>query len=144
MKKRVFLTVYSITNTGLMPYGLLLLWMPAVLLTSLSLAITRFPDSDFWIDRLLPLFRLLGYLNLLLGAVGLFLILCYQVSGQPGLGYAVVAFSILAYLGPIVYDNTAGTLGPFEILELIIFTAMILSGLTIIKEFKSRSEKIHE
>jgi len=144
MRKRAFLIVYSIANAGLILYGLLLIRRPFVLLDSLSLPVTQLPESDFWIDRLLPLFRLLGYLNLLLGALGLFLIWRYQINRQPWLGYAVVTSTILAYLGPIVYDNTAGTVGPFEILELIIFAVMILTGMTMIKEFNRRSEEIHE
>lgn len=83
MRKRAFLLVYSIANAGLILYGLLLLWRPAVLLSSLSLHVTRLPESGFWIGRLLPLFRLLGYLNQLLGAQGLFLLWRYQISGQP-------------------------------------------------------------
>ena len=128
MRKRAFLIDHSIANAGLILYGPLLIWRPVVLWDSLSLPVTQLPESDFWIDRLLPVFRLLGYLNLLLGVLGLFLIWRYQISRQPRLGYAVVTSTILAYLAPIVYDNTAGMHGPFEILELIISAVMFLTG----------------
>jgi hypothetical protein len=80
MRRSAFLIVYSIANAGLVLYGLLLLWMPGLLLTSLYQPAAVFPEDTFWIFRLSSLIRLLGYFNLLLGAVGLFLLWRYHIG----------------------------------------------------------------
>lgn len=40
----------------------------------------------------------------------------------------------MAYFGPIVFDNTVGEIGFFEIGELLLFVAMLISGFLHIKD----------
>ena len=120
---------------GLILYGLLALTMPNVLLDSFSLHIYQFPsDATKAVDYLSALFRLLGFLNLILGILGALLLWRYQTNPQDWLVYIIVALSIASYLGPIIFDNTVGNVGFFEIIEHIIFAAMVLSGITMLRK----------
>jgi hypothetical protein len=118
---------------GLILYGLLALTMPNVLLDSFSLYVYQFPsDAAVVVDYLSALFRLLGFLNLILGILGLWLLWRYRTSRQTWLVYIIIVSSILSYLGPIVFDNIVGNIGFFEIIEHVIFAAMVLSGITML------------
>jgi len=46
----------------------------------------------------------------------------------------VIALTALSYIGPVVFDNTVGTIGFFEILEHIIFTLIVIVGFVMFKE----------
>jgi hypothetical protein len=95
----------------------------------------RFPDSaGNAVEYLLALYRLLGFFNLLLGLAGLALLWQYQHQPQPWVAYLVFTLTILAYLGPIVFDNTVGAIGFFEILEHILFVAMVLVGISVFRK----------
>jgi hypothetical protein len=109
--------------------------MPDMLLSSIQQPTSGLPEDSFWISSIIPFFRLIGYFNRLVGALGSFLLWRYHVSRQRCLGYTVVILCIFAYIGTIVFDNTAGTIGAFEIAELIVFAAMILSALALRKQF---------
>ena len=96
--------------------------MPNVLLDSFSLHVYQFPsDAIIAVDYLSALFRLLGFLNLILGILGLWLLWHYRTSRQTWLVYVIIVSSILSYLGPIIFDNTVGNIGLFEIVEHVIF-----------------------
>ena len=130
---RAFLIIYGIANVGLILYGLLALTQPNVLLDSFSVHVYQFPsNAAVAVDYLSALFRLLGFLNLILGILGLWLLWRYRTSRQLWLVYIIIASSILSYLGPIVFDNTAGNIGIFEIIEHVIFAAMVLPGITML------------
>ena len=123
---------------GLILYGLLALTMPNVLLDSFSLHVYQFPsDAIVAVDYLSALFRLLGFLNLILGILGLWLLWRYRTSRQTWLAYMIIASSILSYLGPVIFDNTVGNIGIFEIVEHVIFIAMVFSGITMLRDMRN-------
>jgi peptidoglycan/LPS O-acetylase OafA/YrhL len=82
---------------------------------------------------LAALFRLLGSLNVILGFVGLLLLQRYRSDRQTWILRLVVVLSLLAYVGPIVFDNTVGTIGFFEIVEHVLFALMVLSGAMMLR-----------
>ena len=79
---------------------------------------------------------MLGYFNLILGVLCLYLLYGYRESKK--LSFVIIALP-LAYLGPITFDNTVGSIGVFEMIEHILFAAMILAGAAVLvkKEFTS-------
>jgi hypothetical protein len=129
--KRLFFIIFGVANFSLLLYGLLALTMPGILYESFSQYVYRFPDSDYLaIGYLQALYRLLGFFNLLVGLTGLFLLWRYHRSPQPWIAYLAMALSMLAYLAPIVFDNTVGHIGFFEILEHILFGSMVITGIS--------------
>jgi predicted membrane protein len=80
---------------------------------------------------------LLGFLNLILGILGVVLLLRYRISHKAWLVHIISAISILSYLGPVIFDNTVGTIVFFEILEHVIFIAMVISGITMLKDMRN-------
>jgi len=64
-----------------------------------------------------------------LGITGVLLLWRYKIDNQPWQLYSIIVISSLAYLGPIVFDNMVGTIGFFEMIEHVIFAAMILSAI---------------
>lgn len=135
MRFRVFFAIYATANLSLIAYGVLALLKPGVLLDSFLLHIYQFPnDATTAIDYLSALFRLLGFFNLIPGVLGLILLRQYGVSRQRWIFQVVIASSLLAYLGPIVFDNTVGNIGVFELIEHVLFVAMIVSGIVMLRE----------
>lgn len=133
MRARFFFITYAAGNLGLIAYGVMALLMPSVLLDSFTLHVYRFPnEATTAIDYLGALFRLLGFLNLILGLLGILLLLRYRIGRQTWVLRSVVVFSLLSYIGPIVFDNTVGTIGFFEIVEHVLFVLMILSGALVL------------
>jgi hypothetical protein len=47
--------------------------------------------------------------------------------------FTVMASSLLAYIAPIVFDNTVGHIGFFEILEHILFLVMVVAGIIMLR-----------
>jgi len=134
MRFRFFFITYTIANLSLVAYGILALWKPVILLDTFSLLVYQFPEgATTAMNYLAALFRLLGFFNLILGVFGLILLRQYGISHQRWLVQVVIASSLLSYLGPIVFDNTVGNIGVFEIIEHILFVAMILSGLLMLR-----------
>ena len=84
------------------------------------------------LSYLSALFRLLGFLNLILGITGLILLWRFRVNREQWLKVSVMIISLLSYLGPIIFDNTVGSIGIFEIIEHILFAGMILSAFALI------------
>ena len=137
MKLRIFLITYIAANLSLIAYGILALLNLGILLDSFSLHVYQFPDDAVTaVDYLSALFRLLGLFNVIPGMLGLILLRQYRISRQAWILKIVIASSLLAYLGPIVLDNTVGSIGVFEIVEHILFVAMILSGIIMLRERK--------
>ena len=135
MRFRIFFITYVAANLSLVAYGILALLNPGILLDSFSVHVYQFPnDAAVAVDYLSALFRLLGFFNLVLGVLGLILLRQYGISRQRWTLQIVIASSLLAYLGPIVFDNTVGEIGVFEIIEHILFAAMILFGITMLRE----------
>lgn len=129
VRRQIFLVVYGLANIGLVLYGLLALIMPAALLEDFAAHVYQLPPGAAATYYLLALYRLLGFFNLTVGAGGLFLLRQLQVNLQPLAGRLAMLTSLAAYLGPIVFDNTVGHIGPAEILEHILFAAMVVTGL---------------
>jgi hypothetical protein len=137
-KTRVFFVVYGIANASLIMYGLLALIAPNILMESFSAHVYLFPENAVKaIQYLSALFRLLGFLNLILGILGVVLLWSYRISHKAWFVHIISAFSILSYLGPVIFDNTVGTIGFFEILEHVIFIAMVISGITMLKDMRN-------
>jgi hypothetical protein len=117
ISRRLIPIVYGTANLGLIAYGLLALVRPQAVL------------ADAGQGYLAAVLRLLGYFNLLLGASGLLLLRRYRIEGQAWVARSVILLALLAYAGPVVFDNTAGSIGPLEILEHVLLAAMVLSGI---------------
>jgi len=126
----VFTLTYLAANIGLILYGVLALVMPGKLLKPYLLDIYQFPpEATRAISYQTALFRLLGYFNILPGAIGLLLLRRVRTSRESGIIRIVVLSTALAYLGPIVFDNTVGRIGFFEIIEHVLFGLVLLLGI---------------
>ena len=137
MKLRFFFVIYTVANLSLFAYGILALLNPAILLDSFSQHVFRFPEgAAAAMNYLAALFRLLGFFNLVMGILGLILLRQFRISREVWILRVVIAASLLAYLGPIVFDNTVGDIGFFEMIEHVLFGAMILSGAIMLRERK--------
>ncbi len=134
MTSRFFFITYVAGNLGLIIYGAMALLMPSMLLEPFALHVYQFPDEATTATTYLAaLFRLLGFLNVILGFVGLLLLQRYRIDRQTWILRLVVVLSLLAYVGPIVFDNTVGTIGFFEIVEHVLFALMVLSGAMMLR-----------
>jgi len=126
---RLFYGTFGAANLGLFLYGLLALINPQVLTDSFSARVYQFPPGAFAaLAYLAALYRLLGFFNLLAGGLGLWLLWRHRLDPQPWLARAAMLLPLLAYLAPIVFDNTVGHIGFFEILEHFLFAAMLVVG----------------
>lgn len=132
MKARLFYGVYGAANLGLVLYGLLALANPQVLTDSFSAHVYPFPPgASTALTYLAALFRLLGFFNLLAGSLGLWFLWRHRLDPQPWLARTAMAVTLLAYLAPIIFDNTVGHIGFFEILEHLLFVAMLVVGILV-------------
>jgi hypothetical protein len=129
VSSQFFYITYVAGNLGLVVYGVMALMMPSVLVEPFTLHVYQFPEeATAATSYLAALFRLLGFLNVILGLFGLLLLRRYRSERQTWILRLVIAVSLLAYVGPIVFDNTVGSIGFFEIVEHILFVLMVLSG----------------
>jgi len=143
MRSHFFFIAYVVANLSLVAYGILALLNPGILLDSFSLYVYQFPDeATAAVDYLAALFRLLGFFSLIPGILGLILLRQYRISRQTWILQGVITSSLLAYLGPIVFDNTVGSIGLFELIEHILFVAMILSGVIMLRVPEPAKEMI--
>lgn len=124
-----FLISYAAANLGLIGYGLLLLLAPGTLLATAEAIPAGLPEASAAGGYLAGLVRLLGYLNLVLGTMGVLLLLGLRSGAPRRLVRILVVSTNLAYLGPIVFDNTVGVVGPFEVVELALFAATLTTGI---------------
>jgi hypothetical protein len=132
-KLRFFLITFGTANAGLILYGLLALLSPNILVETFSSSVYQFPaTATAALTYLSALFRLLGFLNLILGITGLILLWHFRVNREQWLKVSIMIISLLSYLGPIIFDNTVGKIGVFEIIEHILFAGMILSAFTMV------------
>jgi len=135
MRWRFFFITYAAANVSLVLYGVLALLMPSILLGPFSLHVYRFPDDATGaVAYLAALFRLLGFFNLILGALGLLLLRLFRVTRQAWILWIVIVFTALAFIGPIVFDNTVGSIGFFEIVEHVLFVLVIIFGILMLRE----------
>ena len=129
-RTRLFYGAFGAANLGLVLYGLLALFNPQILTDSFSAHVYHFPvEASSALAYLAALFRLLGFFNLLVGSLGLWLIWRHRLNPQPWLARTVMTVSLLAYLAPVIFDNTVGHIGFFEILEHLLFAAMLAVGI---------------
>lgn len=135
MKLRFFLITYTAANVSLILYGVLALLMPNILLKPFTEHVYEFPEGALRaITYLTALFRLIGFFNFVLGTLGLLILLRFRKTGEKWSLKIVIASTILAYVGPIVFDNTVGNIGFFEIVELILFVLMVLFGSIMLRD----------
>jgi hypothetical protein len=133
MKSHFFLITYLAANVGLIAYGILALVQPGILLEPFNTHVYQFPvEAEIPITYLSGLYRLIGYLNIIPGVLGLLILHRYWVTRLGRYLKMVIAITILTYLGPIVFDNTVGTIGFFEIFEHILFGMILISGLMML------------
>ena len=138
---RVFFLTYAIANLGLVLYGILAIIKPAILLDSFSEYVYQFPaDAGIAITYQAALFRLLGHFNLLVGAIGLVLVSQWHREQRSWLAISTMSLTFFAYLGPVVFDNTVGHIGFFEILEHILFAAIIIAGIQMLAKLKTMNQ----
>ena len=131
-KTRLFYGTFGVANLGLVLYGLLALVNPQVLTDSFSVRVYPFPpDASAALAYLAALFRLLGFFNLLVGSLGLWLLWRHRLDPQSWLMRTAIAVSLLAYLAPVIFDNTVGHIGFFEIVEHIFLAAMLAVWIVI-------------
>lgn len=129
-RTRIFYGTFGAANLGLVFYGLLALLNPQILTDSFSARVYQFPlEASAALAYLAALFRLLGFFNLLAGSLGLWLLWQHGRNPQAWLERTVITVSLLAYLAPIIFDNTVGHIGFFEILEHLLFVAMLAVGM---------------
>jgi len=135
MKVRFFLLIYTVANLGLILYGIMALIKPEILLEPFSTHVYQFPAEATQVTVYLSaLYRLLGYLNILPGMLGLIILKRYWDTREDWYLRSVIGLTILSYLGPVVFDNTVGTIGFFEILEHIIFALIIVIGFAMLMD----------
>jgi hypothetical protein len=140
VKNRLFQITYAVANVSLIAYGLMAAITPAILLEPFSVHVYKFPTSAIEAVRYLSaLFRLQGYFNLLLGALGLLLLWRWRVRSEPWVLRTLIGITILSYLGPVVFDNTVGTIGLFEVIEHVVFLAALVLGFVMIAGSESKS-----
>ncbi len=129
-RPRIFYGTFGAANLGLVIYGLLVLLNPQILTDTFSARIYQFPpDASIAQTYLAALFRLLGFFNFLVGSLGLWLLWHHGHHPQPWLMRTAIAVPLLAYLAPIIFDNTVGHIGFFEIVEHLLFAAMLAVGI---------------
>lgn len=134
MKTRIFYTTFAAANLGLILYGILALVQPKILLDTFLTNVYQFPlEATEAIAYLAALYRLLGYLNIIPGLLGLLLLYRFWSTRQSWYLRVIIASTALTYIGPIIFDNTIGTIGFFELLEHIIFAVIIFVGLIMLK-----------
>jgi hypothetical protein len=134
-KSRLFFITYGAANLGLVLYGLLALIKPGILLETFSLYVYEFPvEATLPVAYLAALFRLLGFFNLLLGGLGIALLWQYHRNRRRWIFLTVMSSSLFAYLAPIVFDNTIGHIGFFELLEHILFFTMLVAAMLMLPE----------
>ncbi len=129
MRFRFFFLITLIANVSLVFYGALVLVMPSILLEPFMLRVYQFPaNAAGAIAYFAALFRLLGFFNIIPGMLGLLLLRRLALSRETWTRRVVIVSTVLAYLGPIVFDNTVGNIGFFEIVEHILFALVIIFG----------------
>ena len=135
MSRRIFFAVYVAANLGLVFYGVLALVEPGIPLDSFLLNVYQFPpQAANAVVYLEALFRLLGFFNLIPGLLGLFLLRRLRFAWQTWILRTIILSTTFAYLGPIVFDNTVGSIGSFEILEHILFALIVFLGVVLWRE----------
>lgn len=126
---RVFFIIYMAANLGLVLYGALALMMPGMLLDQFSLRVYQFPgEATRASTYLAALFRLIGYFNIIPGMLGLLFLRQLMLSRETWIRRIVIVSTAFAYLGPIVFDNTVGSIGFFEIVEHLLFALVVSLG----------------
>ena len=134
MKSRIFIGTFAIANLGLILYGVIAIIKPDILLEPFLTHVYQFPpEATGATTYLSALYRLLGYFNIIPGVFGLVLLHRYWATRREWYGRIVVASTALSYIGPVVFDNTAGTIGFFEILEHVLFALVLIMGFTMLR-----------
>lgn len=133
MKTRIFFITFIVANLGLILYGALVLIKPDILLEPFLVQVYRFPTGAAQATTYLSaLYRLLGYFNIIPGMVGLLFLHRYWVTRQEWYIGVVFASTSLSYIGPVVFDNTVGTIGFFEILEHVLLLLVLVVGFSML------------
>ena len=121
--------ILTAASLCLILYGLQVLIQPGILLGTFPAQLDQYSQEAR--GYLAGLYRLLGYFNILPGLISLLLLL-WARRGRENHSLRIAIMTIfLAYLGPIVFDNTVGSIGFFEILEHILFVLVIIAGIAL-------------
>jgi hypothetical protein len=113
---------------------------PSILLEPFSEHVYEFPTNA--IDAVIylgALFRLLSFFNLLLGAFGLLLLWRWRLGYELWILRSLIGLTVSSYLGPVVFDNTVGAIGFFEIIEHIVFLAALALGIVMLSDSRPRA-----
>lgn len=130
MKSRSFFITFIAANVGLVLYGILALVKPDILLETFLTHVYQFPaQARSATTYISALYRLLGYLNIIPGLLGLLFLYRYRMNRHEWDLRLVVASTSLSYIGPVVFDNTVGTIGLFEMLEHFLLLLVVIVGL---------------
>jgi hypothetical protein len=78
--------------------------------TSIRRPLGRPDDATRASAYLAALFRLIGFFNLILGTLGLLILSRFRATGKDWNLKIVVFSTIFAYVGPIVFENSVGTI----------------------------------
>lgn len=139
MTSKAFSFTYALANSGLLLYGIMVLFSPNILLDIFSQYVYDFPrDATNAIAYQSALFRLLGYFNILVGMLGLLFLRQWMVQHEKWIVRSLIVLTTLAYLGPIVFDNTVGHIGIFEIIEHVLLVAVVLTGFPMLVDRKTQ------
>ena len=139
MKTRLFFIVYTVADLGLILYGTTLLIQPGILLEPIRSHTGELTQAAGGVaGYLLALSRLVGYFNILPGVIGLLLLWYLRTSREKRILRIAIVTTFLAYLGPIIFDNTVGSIGFFEILEHILFGLVILLGILMWRGWEAK------
>lgn len=140
MKSRLFFITYTAANVGLIIYGIMALVQPDILLEPFFVHVYQFPpEATFAVAYLAGLYRLLGYFNIIPGLLGLLILYRYWLIRKVWHLKMVIVFTILSYLGPVIFDNTIGSIGFFEILEHILLAIILITGFIILINGNSKT-----
>ena len=134
---RIFFLTFGLANLGLILYGLLVLIFPENSMDAYFGLVYLYPEDILFSTRFLSaVFRLLALYNLILGGVGSVLLWQYRTHKQPWMAYTVIGLTLLAYLGPIIFTDTFGEVGAYEVMEHALFLLMLASGISMWKGAK--------
>lgn len=134
MRSRIFVITLAVANLSLILYGVSAIVEPGILLEPFSAHVYQFPaEATGATNYLAALYRLIGYFNIVPGVFGLILLSRYWATRQAWYARLVVASTALTYVGPVVFDNTAGTIGFFEILEHVLFALVLIVGFSTLR-----------
>lgn len=141
-KQRIVTLVFALANLGLMVYGWIALLVPSTLMDSYTANVYAFPaEATAAIQYQNELFRLIGFFNLLLGLAGTIVLWRWTVNQGTWKLRSMCTLTGLAYLGQVLFDQLAGKVSVYEVIEYIILAAIVAVILWLIPELRTPADK---